>query len=577
MTGIRAIDRAVSRVLKLSPPTTGYRVDRGLPVPMRDGVTLRADHYAPDTHRSQGTILVRGPYGRELPFSIIYARVYAARGYHVVFQSVRGTFGSGGDFVPMVHEADDAADTVAWLREQPWFTGTFGTVGLSYLGFTQWALLSDPPPELAAAVVTVGPHDLHTSSWGTGAFALNDFLGWSDMVANQETSALGRLAFQLRARRRLTEAVNGVPLSEAGRALLGQGSPWYESWIEHPDPDDPFWERMRMTAALDRCRVPVLLLSGWQDIFVDQTVDQYRQLRDRGVDVAMTIGPWTHEQMVTKAAGQTVAETLAWLGAHLARSPGGQERSDSGIEPGGQERSDSGIEPVAPRAAPVRIYVTGRTRPGWLDLPDWPPATDNRVFHLGPGGQLGTEPQHPASSPSGSGSAAPPSVFRYDPAEPTPTVGGRLLTRDSGYRDDTRLALREDVLSFTSAPLQTPMCVCGHPIVELAYDTDNPHFDVFVRLSEVHVDGRSRNVSDGFGRFSSVPDGPIRLELDPVAHRFSVGSRLRVLVAGGCHPRFARNLGTGEPAISGRTMRPSTHTVRHGDTSTLALPVGELR
>lgn len=540
MTGIRPIDRAVARALKLPPPTTGYRVHRRLPVPMRDGVILRADHYAPDTDRPMGTILVRGPYGRELPFSIIYAQVYAARGYHVVFQSVRGTFGSGGEFVPMVHEADDAADTVAWLRQQPWFTGTFGTVGLSYLGFTQWALLSDPPPELAAAVVTVGPHDLHTSSWGTGAFALNDFLGWSDMVANQDTHKLGRLAHQLRARRRLTEAVSGVPLSEAGRALLGEGSPWYESWIEHPDPDDPFWERMRHPAALDRCRVPVLLLSGWQDIFVDQTIDQYRQLRDRGVDVAMTIGPWTHEQMVTKAAGQTAVETLEWLGAHLA----------------GQR--------VTPRAQPVRIFVTGRTRPGWIDLPDWPPATADRVFHLGPGGRLGTEPPTASSS-----------VFRYDPAEPTPTVGGRLLTRDSGYRDDTRLALRDDVLSFTSAPLQAPLCVCGHPTVELAYETDNPHFDVFVRLSEVDVNGRSRNVSDGFGRFTSAPDGPIRLELDPVAHRFSVGSRLRVLVAGGCHPRFARNLGTGEPAISGRDMRPSTHTVRHGESSTLTLPVGD--
>jgi putative CocE/NonD family hydrolase len=536
------MDRAVSRVLRLPTATTGYRVDRGLPVPMRDGVILRADHYIPDTDRPLGTILVRGPYGRAFPFSIIYARVYAARGYHVVFQSVRGTFGSGGEFVPMVHETDDAADTVAWLREQPWFTGTFGTIGLSYLGFTQWALLADPPPELAAAVVTVGPHDLHMSSWGRGAFALNDFLGWSDMVANQETSALGRLAFQLKARRRLGEAVTGVPLGEAGRSLLGQGSPWYESWIEHPDADDPFWERMRMTAALDRCRVPVLLLSGWQDIFVDQTIAQYRGLRDRGVDVAMTIGPWTHGQMVTKAAGETAAETLEWLGAHLARNR------------------------VAPREQPVRTYVTGRTRPGWVGLPDWPPATADRTFYLGPQGRLGTE------APPSAGSS---SVFRFDPADPTPTVGGRLLTRDSGYRDDTHLAQREDVVSFTSAALQSPMCVCGHPVVELAYETDNPHFDVFVRLSEVDMQGRSRNVSDGFGRFSSVPDGPIRLELDPVAHRFSAGSRLRLVVAGGCHPRFARNLGTGEPVLTGRAMRPSTHTVRHGDRSTLNLPVGE--
>jgi putative CocE/NonD family hydrolase len=156
MTSTRFGDRAVSRALHLPAPTTGYRVHRRLAVPMRDGVQLRADHYEPLTDQPLGTILVRCPYGRGFPFSFIYAQVYAARGYHVVLQSVRGTFGSGGTFVPMVHEADDAADTVVWLREQPWFTGTFGTIGLSYLGYAQWALLSDPPPELAAAVISVG-------------------------------------------------------------------------------------------------------------------------------------------------------------------------------------------------------------------------------------------------------------------------------------------------------------------------------------------------------------------------------------------------------------------------------------
>ena len=121
----------------------------------------------------------------------------------MLLQSVRGTFGSAGDFAPMVHEAPDAADTVAWLREQPWFTGTFATIGLSYLGYTQWALLADPPPELAAAVITVGPHDFHASSWGTGSFSLNDFLGWSHMMAHQEKPPLQRLAHQARAARSL--------------------------------------------------------------------------------------------------------------------------------------------------------------------------------------------------------------------------------------------------------------------------------------------------------------------------------------------------------------------------------------
>ncbi|MEZ0357539.1 CocE/NonD family hydrolase [Mycobacterium sp. SA01] len=533
----KIVDRSLSRALHITPPTTDYAVRRGVDVPMRDGVILRATHYAP-ADAPLGTILVRCPYGRAFPFSLVYAQLYAARGYHVLLQSVRGTFGSGGDFVPMVHEADDAADTVAWLRHQPWFTGTFATIGLSYLGFTQWALLSDPPPELVAAVITVGPHDFHASSWGTGSFSLNDFLGWSDMVGHQEQTNLRRLAFQTRAARRLEHATLGLPLGAAGRDLLGAASPWYESWIDHPEADDPFWDAMRMTAALDRCEVPVLLLGGWQDLFLEQTLAQYRHLRGRGVDVAMTVGPWTHTDMIMKAGGTAAAETLGWLGTHLAGAP------------------------TTGRPSPVRVHVAHH---GWLDLPDWPPPTSTGVMYLQPGGRLA------ASAPPAD---AAPSTFRYDPADPTPTVGGRLLSQLSGYRNDARLAERADVLSFTSGPLDADLYVLGEPVIELAHHADIAHADVFVRVSEVDSRGRSRNVSDGYRRLDATAPGPLRIELDAVAHRFPAGTRIRVLVAGGSHPRYARNLGTGEPALTGARMVPSLHTVHHGagGVSRLLLP-----
>ena len=119
-------------------------------------------------------------------------------------------------------------------------------------------------------------------------------------------------------------------------------------------------------------------------------------------------------------------------------------------------------------------------------------------MYLQPAGRLTAEPP-PAD--------APPSTFRYDPAHPTPTVGGRLLARNSGYRDDTALAEHADVLSFTSGPLDADMYVCGDPVVELADESDIPHFDVFVRISEVDTHGRSRNVSDGFCRFDAQPAG----------------------------------------------------------------------
>jgi uncharacterized protein len=538
---MRLNDRALGRLLRLAPMTTEYTVTRGVSVPMRDGVELLADHYAPSTSTPAGTILVRGPYGRGLPASIYYARIYAPRGYHVVVQSTRGTFGSGGVFDPGMREIDDGADTVAWLRRQPWFTGRFATLGLSYLGFTQWALLVDPPPELAAAVITVGPHDLSAAAWPTGAFALSDFLGWSDLAANQEDRGrVKQFVLQLTATRRLRPALNGLPLGGAARKLLGDRAPWYESWLENADVTAEYWRPTQLNAALDRVQVPVLLIGGWQDIFIPQTLHQYQRLRDRGVDVALTVGPWTHLQMTTKALRRASHDSFDWVAAHLSGTATRQ------------------------RPSPVRIYITGGA--GWRNIGDWPPPSDERVWYLRPGAALGTD------LPPTDGA---PSRFTYDPSDPTPTVGGRLLSTAAGYRDDSRLAERRDVLAFTGPPLSAPLEVIGTPYVELAHSSDNPHADVFVRVSEIDYRGCSRNVSDGYVRLGPNPTGPLRVDLDPVAHRFAVGSRIRLLIAGGCHPRFARNLGTDEPPLTGSRLIPSTHVIAHGagGVSRLVLPV----
>jgi uncharacterized protein len=538
----RVGDTALGRLLGLPPATTEYGVNR-VRVPMRDGVTLVADHYAPRTSSPAGTLLVRGPYGRGFPFSNAYARLHAARGYHVVLQSVRGTFGSGGEFDPMVNEAADGADTVVWLREQPWFTGRFATVGVSYLGFTQWALLRDPPPELAAAVITAGPHDFNASVWGTGSFAVNDFLGWSDLVSRQEDPRRLKMALrQLQARRRVAQAAGALPLGTAARALLGAGAPWFESWVEHSPHDDAFWDARRFGEALDRTGVPVLLIGGWQDIFIKQTLQQYAHLRRRGVDVAMTIGPWTHTQLLGKALPISARETLEWLDTHLAGAP-------------------------APRRpSSVHVCVTGSDRgQAWRHLPDWPPASTERALYLRPGGHLGE------TAPTDLKGLAP-ATFRYDPADPTPTTGGPLLSANAGYRDDSRLAARDDVLAFTSFTLTHDLYVYGTPVVELAHSSDNPHVDLFVRVSEVDARGRSRNVSDGYLRLGGKPK-KVRIELDGIAHRFRAGSRIRVLIAGSWFPRYARNLGTEEPLLTGEQSTPATHAVHYGR-SRLLLPVG---
>jgi uncharacterized protein len=241
---------------------------------------------------------------------------------------------------------------------------------------------------------------------------------------------------------------------------------------------------------------------------------------------------------MTKGAPTVIRESLGWLDTHLA-----------------------GTRTVARK--PVRIHVNGH---GWKDLPDWPPAMPEHVSYLQPAGRLGdTAP----------GADTPSSRFTFYPADPTPTIGGRLLSPEAGYRNDTALAQRADVLTFTGEPLQADLYVVGSPLLQLSHSCDNRYNDLFVRISEVDARGRSRNVSDGY--LCATPDSrDVRIELDAVAHRLRAGSRIRVLIAGGSHPRFARNLGTGEPLISGRQLASATHTVHLGEggTSRLVLPAG---
>jgi putative CocE/NonD family hydrolase len=213
---------------------------------------------------------------------------------------------------------------------------------------------------------------------------------------------------------------------------------------------------------------------------------------------------------------------------------------------------------------PVRVFVTGAD--GWRDLPAWPPQTVQQQWHPQPGGGLTGQPP-PADAPA--------STFRFDPADPTPTIGGPLLS-GGGVVNDTALASRADVLAFTSAPLPADMEVLGAPVVELAHTSDNPHVDVFARISEVDQRGRSHNVTEGYLRLNPSRDGgPVTVKLTDTAHRFAAGNRLRFLLAGGSHPQFARNLGTDENPGTGTTLRSATHVIAHGggQVSRLTLPV----
>ncbi|MFD9740393.1 CocE/NonD family hydrolase [Umezawaea sp. NPDC059074] len=489
----RVVGAVHGKVFGLPPARTPYTVERGVRVPTADGAQLVTDLYAP-VGASRGTVLVRTPYGRGLPESLFHGRAFAARGYRVVVQSVRGTDGSTGTFRPMAQEAADAHDTVAWLRRQPWFGGRLATLGGSYLGWTQWALLQDPPPELRACVVVAGPHDFSRAIRGTGSLALADFLTWSATVRARGPHAL------VSARRRVRGALRERTPELAAAAVFGGERTWFTDWLAHTDLDDPFWADHDATAALASTTVPTLLVGGWHDVFLDQTLEQFRQLEARGVDVALTVGPWTHLDTAAKASLVTDAEALSWFDQHVAGA--------------GSARQE-----------PVRVHLTGAGT--WRTLPSWPPRTGDRTWRPTASGVL--------SEGDGVGIAD----FAYDPADPTPSLGGRHMSSKAGRQDNRPLERRADVVTFTSAPLAAPLDVVGTPRVELRLDVTGSDADLFVRLCEVDTRGRSWNVTEAFRRLDPGATTVV-LPLGSCAHRFRAGHRVRLQVSGGAYPRFAR-------------------------------------
>jgi putative CocE/NonD family hydrolase len=219
----------------------------------------------------------------------------------------------------------------------------------------------------------------------------------------------------------------------------------------------------------------------------------------------------------------------------------------------------------------VRVWVSGIDQ--WKELPDWPPAdTVPTTFHLQAGGRLtGAQPDGDADATS----------FTYDPIDPTPSVGGRLMSlRTGGGLDNSVLEARADVLTFSSEPLQAAMELAGIPVVRLHLRSDNAYFDVFARLCDVSQDGRSVNLTDQIFRSSPADVTPgevwqFDIPLTDVSHVFLPGHRIRLQVSGGAHPRFSRNLGTDADLVHGTRTATVTHQVQHNaaSPSAIILPV----
>ncbi len=531
------------------------RITWDIAIPMSDGVHLLANHHAPVGVNPGPAILIRSPYGRGREAGLLgrafdlLAWTLATHGYHVVIQNTRGRFDSGGTFTPMLNEASDGLDTVRWIAAQPWFNGSLGMWGPSYLGYCTWAVATAAPPELKAVVPAIALSQGYTVAYMDGACSLDlalhalflfDTLGnpqkWTPAQARRRWNRMEAL---------LAPALYHLPLVEADTLAIGEPNPFYRASFEHPDPTDPYWQPFDLHARLGGVTAPALLIGGWYDLFLRDILQDYAALKEAGHTPYLTIGPWYHEQF--SYIGEMMREALAWFDAHLRGRP------------------------EALRARPVRLYLMGAEE--WREFDDWPPPADQVPYYLHTQGRL--TPQRPADP-------SPPDTFRYDPADPTPNLAGPRLFPLAGPVDNRPLEARSDLLVYTSPPLQAPLEVIGPVHLRLYVRSSRAHTDFFARLCDLHPNGRSVNICDGLYRITPErgrrhTDGSIEVEVDmwATAHRFLPGHCLRLLVASGAHPRWNRNPGTGEPDGTATTLLPAEQQVYHDPDhpSALLLPV----
>ena len=532
------ISRIVARQWRLPAAIERNIKIEEMRIPMRDGAALLAKRYYPVGGGARPTVLVRSCYGISGPFGLI-GRLFAERGFQVVLQNCRGVGGSEGVFRPFFDEQNDGEDTVNWLGGQAWFDGNLALWGISYLGNTAWAIANSPA---AAKVKAMGLHvtltNFHDRTYAFGGYTLEGSTGWTftmaEVMQSKGMNQLLRIPRMRKTRMLAEKAMAVLPLKDADRVVSPDGVGWWQDWMNHAEPGDPYWSPIDYGRAAESMPAAVMT-AGWYDIFLPWQVKDFVAAQNAGRDVRLIIGPWMHAAM--PGAAESLRETIALF----------QEQFGLRVRRGDQAR--------------VRLFLMGANE--WRDYPCWPvPGAAAQNYFLHAGGLLAR----------GVPSAAGSSKFDYDPAQPTPSVFGPTIEGKSGSGDMAPLERRSDVVVFTSEPLEKAVDVIGPVSAEVYLRSNAQHTDVYLCLCDVNAAGLSTNVCDGYRRLRpesppTLDDGCTRkvaVEFWPTAYRFERGHRIRVIVGSGAHPRYVRNLGTGEPLGEGRRMMTQRQEIMHG-------------
>jgi putative CocE/NonD family hydrolase len=548
-------------------------IEENIMVPMRDGVKLATDVYRPAQQGQWPVLVTRLPYNKDRRFPFEYppftkekriflelnfdsARVVEA-GYVIVAQDTRGRFASEGEFEPFVHEVEDGADAITWAASQPWSSGQVGMFGVSYQGLTQWQAAREQPAALRAIAPSQSP-GWHVYPYQGGAFLLGVALGWATGVAMEEVQ---RRVGQGRATRaeseEMMQASGDLPALFRRLPLIDvplfQGrAPYYFDWLAHPTLDE-YWRTLIQEEFYEQVTVPALTIAGWYDHFQREDLEHYQSMRQRGGSALarslqhLVIGPWSHGNFLrgfqerSYGAASFARDLLTDL--HLRWFDHWLKGIENGVE---QEK-------------PVRIFVMGTNV--WREEEDWPlPDTQFRPYYLHSGGHANTATGDGVLS-TAQADAEPEDVYRYNPRDSVPTMGGAVtslgMLDDVGPLDQRQIEAREDVLCYTTLPLEQPVEVTGPIELVLHVSSSARDTDFTGKLVDVHPDGRAEILTDGIlrARYRQSLSSPVlmepgqvyelRIDLEATSNVFLTGHRIRLEVSSSNFPRFDRNSNTG--------------------------------
>jgi hypothetical protein len=525
----------------------------------RDRIRLDADIYRPDTDERLPVLLMRQPYGRAIASTVVYAhpRWYAARGYIVVIQDVRGRGTSEGEFELFTREIEDGLDTVNWVSKLPGSTGEVGMYGFSYQGMTQLYAAVDRPDALKVLCPSMVAYDLYTDwAYENGAFCLQANLGWAIQLAAETARLRGdEAAFE-----QLYAASRNLPLGDpalrvlphrlpASPALLKELAPdsFYHSWLAHPYPGE-YWEKLSPKTLIQNVDLPMLHVGGWFDPYLRGTLNLYKEMATRSkYPQHLIVGPWAHLPWGRKlgavdygieAASPIDEAQIRWFDYFL-------------------KGKDTGID----RESPVCLFEMGSDRWRYFDsFPD----REQKIYYLASdglanmredGGMLWEyeEETEPESLPPGDSNPFEENereftntidTLVHDPWRAVPALGGHAAFPGGSF-DRSMLDCRSDILTYTSAPLARDLHIAGEVVVVVYCTADTPSFDLCAVLSEVHNNGRAYNFTQGYIRVDSELV-PIRLPLQATCTRIAKGNCLRLSLSAACFPAYPVNPGNGK-------------------------------